>query len=119
MTIKDAQCELAEVGAILEQAIEQLSQRPTAFDQWTRTLASAAAKLQRTRDLCAESAVSQAIRPLVRCLDTRAKQVQVLLDSAASFYCGCVAVRASQGGGYTPSGTLEPLTGGGRMQLEA
>jgi len=119
MTVKEAQRELERVGAELDKAIEQLVDRPTAVDQWPATLRTTLETLQRTRAQFSASAESQVLGAMVQKIQSRVKQVHLLLESAAMFYCGCVAVAPTHGAGYTCDGALESFAAGGRMQLEA
>ena len=119
MTVKEAQRELERIGADLESAIEQLVERPAAVDQWPVTLRSSLEAVQRTREQFPASANREAFRPMVQRIQERAQQVQMLLESAALFYCGCVAVGTTQGTGYGQDGSFQQFAASGRMQLEA
>jgi hypothetical protein len=119
MTVKEAQRELERVGAELENAIEQLVETPTAVERWPATLQTTLEALQRTQRQFPSSAESDTFRPMVQRIQSRVRQVHLLLESAALFYCGCVAIGGTHCTGYTHEGALEQFTGGGRMQLEA
>jgi hypothetical protein len=119
MTVKEAQRELERIGAELENAIEQLVETPTAVEQWPATLQATLEALQRTQRQFPSSAESDTFRPMVQRLQSRVRQVHLLLESAALFYCGCVAVSETDSTGYTHHGALEQFASGGRMQLEA
>lgn len=119
MTGKEAQLEFARIEATLGEAIWELVETPTAVDRWPASLQAAMVALQSANSQLSVSARNGSFFPLVERLQSRVKQVHLLLESAALFYCGCVAVRATQAGGYTPAGALEPWTGGSRLQLEA
>jgi len=119
MTVKEAQREFERIGADLEHAIEQLVERPTAVEEWPATLQATLAVVQRTRQQFPASADSNTFRPMVQRIQGRVQQVHLLLESAALFYCGCLAVGATQGAGYRHDGALEQCATGGRLQLEA
>jgi hypothetical protein len=119
MTVKEAQRELERIGTDLENAIEQLVERPTEVDQWPATLRATLEAVQRTSAQFPASAESSTFAPMVERIQSRVRQVHLLLESAALFYCGCVAVGGTQSNGYTHEGALQQLAAGGRMQLEA
>jgi hypothetical protein len=119
MTEKEAQRELGRIEAELENAIAQLVKTPAAADSWPVALKAALTALQRVRAQFPVPADRRALRPLLQSIEKRVKQVQALVDSAAIFYFGCVAVTRTQGVGYTHEGALEEFAVGGRMQLEA
>lgn len=119
MNDKEAQRELVRIAADLDEAIEQLVSTPTAAAGWPVTLKRALASLERTRGQLRASAAKRAFRPLLDNIQQRVRRVQLLVDAAAMFYWGCVAVTKTQGAGYTHEGAFEEVALGGRMQLEA
>lgn len=119
MTENEAQRELARVAADLDSAIAQLVNRPAAADGWPASLAAASAVFVRIRSQVPVAVDRQTLRPLLTSIEQRVKRVNLLVESAALFYWGCVAVTRTQGAGYTHEGALEEFALGGRMQLEA
>ena len=92
---------------------------PTEVAGWPRSLRTALEALEKTRAQYPAAQENKTFAPLLQSIQTRVKQVHVLLEAAALFYCGCMAVGAAEGAGYTYEGALEQSVGGGRMQLEA
>ncbi len=138
MTVQEAQRELERVGAELDTAIEQLVGGPSAVDpsavnhsavdpsavnQWPATLKAAAAALQNAKEQLppagAGTFARETFTPLLERIQTRVSRVHMLLESAALFYCGCVARAVPEHAGYAADGALQQSAAGGRMQLEA
>lgn len=119
MTVREAQRELERIGADLERAIAQLVETPTAVERWPVTLRATLDALERTRQDFPARVESDTFRPMIDRIQSRVKQVNALLESAALFYCGSLAVGGTDGGGYTHDGALQQFAAGGRMQLEA
>jgi hypothetical protein len=121
MNARDAQREFERLGSELDSAVEQLVTAPTAVDEWTATLRAAVETVERTRTAVPAMAASEGFRALIARMQQRTRQVEVLLESAALFYCGAVAVGGAPQtpGGYTYEGIAEQFAASGRMQLEA
>lgn len=119
MTDKEAQRELVRIDAELTTAIEQLVKTPAAITTWPVSLQAALTGLQRTKAQLPATANKRALRPFLKQIQQRMKEVNALVEAAAMFYWGSVAVTRTQGAGYTHEGALEEFAVGGRMQLEA
>ena len=119
MTAKDAKRELERAGSELDKAITLLVSMPAEVSSWPASLRTASESLQRTRAEFPALGEVSGCGPLLVGLKSRVKQVHALLESAALFYCGCVAISAPEGSGYNCEGALEQSVLSGRMQLEA
>lgn len=119
MTGKEAQRELERIEVELDRAIEQLVKTPAAADSWPVSLQAALAGLERIKAQFSRPADKRALRPFLERIQQRMKQVNALVEAAAVFYWGSVAVTRTQGTGYTHEGALEEFAVAGRMQLEA
>lgn len=119
MTEKEAQRELVRIEADLEQVIEQLVKTPAAVDRWPATLKAVSAAIQRMKLVFPATVDRCMFAPMIQSIQQRMRQVNLLVESAALFYWGCVAVTNTQSAGYTHAGALEEFASGGRMQLEA
>lgn len=119
MTVKEAQHELERAGRELEKVVAQLVETPTEAGRWPAGLKLALDALQRTRDECPAARNDESFTAMLKTIHTRVTQVELLLESAALFYFGVLAIGAHEGAGYTYEGALQQSAFGGRMQLEA
>lgn len=119
MTTKDARLELEQANTWLRQAVENALEMKAAASEIP-------ASLQRIAD-CLNSVASEPIeedahflRPQLDVLQSRMRQLQTLLDSAAAFYCASIAHnRASDGDSYTAKGNRLVKTGTHQLEVRA
>ena len=119
MNFKEAKREFERLGAVLDEAAQQLVEAPSGAARWPGTLERAGVALRGLKAQCEASGLHPAFAGRLKLIERQVQRIHLLLESAAAFYCGCVALRATEAGGYTPDGTIEQLTSSERMQLEA
>lgn len=119
MTAKEARRELERIAAELENVIAQLIERPAAVDRWPAALRGIAEGLQKIRQQFPRAEENSALGPLVGAVQSRMTRLEALIESAAHFYFGCLAVPATQSYSYAPDGAVESFVARGRLRLEA
>jgi len=62
---------------------------------------------------------AESLIPLVGKIRARVMRAQLLLDSAASLYCGAMTAAVSQPGAYTPEGEMQRGVSRGYLEIEA
>ena len=116
MTGREAALELDQVNTWLRQAVENALEMKAAATEIPASLERIAEALDA---VAAAPAIEDAdvLKPKLDVLRSRMRQLQMLLDSAASFYCASIArSRAGARETYTASGTR--MTGAKLHQLQ-
>ncbi len=120
MTTEKARQHLEAADQRLNTAVHLLITKPSNVEQLQVELQAAAqsvTKAYESRSLCKRSS---SITPLIQSIRGRVARVQLLLDAAATFYCGSMAAAMSHSFcPYTPDGELSRRADRGCFQVEA
>lgn len=119
MTTAEAQRQLEEANRNLDTAIECLVETPWRAREVHDELKELAAALKNVYEKRGHFRFGPPLVPVVRNIQSRMRQVQTLLDSAVTFYCGAISATLTQGGAYTADGQVARANDRGCLKFEA
>src|SRR5579875_3743647 len=106
MTSAEAQNQLQEVSRNLDTAVECLVETPWRVPEIHRQLGATAAALKRLYEHRAGIRSRASVIPAIRKIQKRLAEVRLLLDAAATFYCGAIYGALASGGAYSADGEM-------------
>ena len=113
--MKNASQKLSRVQENLSRSIDRLTEiQPGRQDGVYRLLEDAANSIQSLRDADVE-----AFAPLLQQIRESVDRVQLLFNSAATFYAGSVSSNGAQIQGYTFRGEIHRSSDAGHLKMEA
>jgi hypothetical protein len=118
MTTEEARQNLEKADQRLSSAIEGLVSTRSSARQVCSSLQQAAESLQLVRKELQVCPPAGSLKPLIRSIKARGARVQLLLDSAAAFYCGAITAAAPGTCVYTPDGEMPRRADRGHLSFE-
>ena len=120
MTTETARQHLQAADRDLNAAVELLVTKPSNAGQLQAQLQAAADSLKKVYENRSSFKRTPSMAPLVQSIRARVARVQLLLDAAATFYCGTMSAAMSHSYcPYTPTGELSRRTEGNCFKVEA
>jgi|SRR5581483_2226234 len=118
MTSAEAQRQLEDANRNLDTAVECLVETPWRARQVHDELEKVAAAINSVYEQRGHFRLSSSLIPVLRNVQNRMRQVQLLLDSAVTFYCGAVSGALAQSGAYTADGQVARANDRGCLKFE-
>lgn len=120
MTTEKARQHLEAADQRLNTAVHLLITKPSSVGELQVELQAAAQSVNKAYESRSSFARTPSMASLVQSIRARVARVQLLLDAAATFYCGTIATAMSHSFcPYTAEGELSRRTESGYFQLEA
>lgn len=119
MTTEEARKHLEAAEKGLRTAVDQLIIQPSKAARLEAGLKTVAETIEKVSSERSSFAQSEPIAQLLRRIRAHIGRMQLLLDTAATFYCGAMADALSHSGAYTADGRLPRHVHGGCLKLEA
>lgn len=119
MTAAEAQIHLETVAKSLETAIARFVKRPSGVSQLQNELREPAQTMKSVYRNAASLHHAPGLVSALGSIRAHIAQVQLLLDTAATFYCGTISAAVSQSGAYTPDGDTPLRAEHGYLNLKA
>ncbi len=120
MTTETARQHLEAADRGLNTAVGLLIAKPSNAAQLQAQLEAVADSIKKAYENRSAFKRTPSMSPLVQSIRARVARVQLLLDTAASFYCGTMSSATSNSYcPYTPNGELSRRTESGYLQFEA
>lgn len=119
MTTEEARQHLEAADKRLASIVDQLVMMPSGAGQVVAELREVAEKI---RNVHVSRASFRPTKPMARLLASVRAQIvhaQLLLDSAAAFYCGAISAHMPYCGMYTPDGEVRRGANSGCLRVEA
>ena len=119
MTSEQARKHLEAAEKNLRTAVDQLIIQPSKAARLEASLKTIAETIQKVSSERSSFAQSPSIAQLLSRIRAHVARMQLLLDTAATFYCGAMADALSNTGAYTSDGQLPRHIQSGCLKLEA
>jgi hypothetical protein len=119
MRAKEIRRDLEAMDRNLENLIERLTLAPSHAHELQPKLAQLAVLMGEMREHRSSLTQNPQLFSLIRNIQARLARLQMLLDSAVTFYCGAISAAISQTGAYTPSGEVSHPGNSGYLHVQA
>jgi hypothetical protein len=119
MTAKEIRRNLETIDKTLENFVQTVMAAPARAADLQPRLTELAGIMKNMHEQHASLKHDPQVVCLIRNIQARLARLQLLLDSAVTFYCGAISAAISQTGAYTANGELPYRENSGYLHLQA